>query len=82
MVDDFPRHVQVFLLKTKDQTFEKFKEWKSLIENQTDKKLKCFRTDNGLEFCNRKFDDLCAMCAITRYKTFRFNPQQNGVLLR
>ena len=34
---------------------EKFKEWKSLVENQTGKKVKKLRTDNGLEFCNQQF---------------------------
>ena len=31
-IDDFSRKVWVYLLKSKDQTFEKFKEWKSLVE--------------------------------------------------
>jgi hypothetical protein len=33
--------------------FEKFKEFKSLVENQTDKKIKVLRTDNGGEFCGK-----------------------------
>lgn len=58
---------------------KKFKEWKTLVGNQTDKKLK-LRTDNVLKFCNKKFADLYSMCGITRHKIVRFNPQQNGVV--
>ena len=35
---------------------EKFKMWKLLVENQTDKRVKTLRTDNGLEFCNEEFN--------------------------
>nr|GEW52576.1 copia LTR rider [Tanacetum cinerariifolium] len=38
----------------KHEAFSKFKEWKQLVENQTGKTIKKLRTDNGLEFCNRK----------------------------
>ena len=42
-----------------------FKEWKQLVENQTRKRLKKLRTDNGLEFCNQVFDNFCANEGIT-----------------
>ncbi|KAK4384354.1 Retrovirus-related Pol polyprotein from transposon TNT 1-94 [Sesamum angolense] len=38
--------------------------WKVLVENQTGKKLKALRTDNGLEFCNQNFSDLCDECVL------------------
>ncbi|GKC60123.1 retrotransposon protein, putative, ty1-copia subclass [Tanacetum coccineum] len=37
----------------KHEAFEKFKEWKQLVDNQTGRTVKKLRTDNGLEFCNR-----------------------------
>jgi hypothetical protein len=33
----------------KSYLFEKFKEFKSFVENQTDKKIKVLRTENGGE---------------------------------
>ena len=48
-IDDFSRKVWVYFLKTKDEAFGKFLEWKSLIEKQTGRKIKRLRTDNGLE---------------------------------
>ena len=50
IVDDFTRKVWVFLLKSKDQTLEKFKTWKTMVESQIERKIKTLRTDNGLEF--------------------------------
>ena len=49
------------------------------VENQTWKKLKCLRTDNGLEFCNYKFDKLCKDSEVKRHRTCTYTPQQNGV---
>ena len=82
IIDDFSRHVFVFLLKSKDETFDKFSSWKVLIENQTSKKIKALRTDNGLEFCNAVFDDFCSEHGILRHRTIRHTPQQNGVAER
>lgn len=50
-----------------------------LVENQVDKKVKCLRTDNGLEFCNRLFDEFCRKYGIARHRTCAYTPQQNGV---
>lgn len=38
-IDDFSRKVWTSFLKTKDQAFEKFREWKHLLEHQTGKKI-------------------------------------------
>ncbi|CAM8938448.1 unnamed protein product [Rhodiola kirilowii] len=82
IVDDYSRRVWTFLLKTKDEAFTKFKDWKLLEENQTGKKVKALRTDNGLEFCNAEFDNFCIDHGILRHKTVRLTPQQNGVAER
>lgn len=37
-------------MKNKTDIFEKFKEWRTLIENQTRTKLKTLRTDDGMTF--------------------------------
>ena len=53
-------------MKTKDQAFEKFKEWKLVIEKQTDKEIKYLRTDNGLEFCGEVFNNFCRKSEINK----------------
>ncbi len=50
LIDDYSRNVWLYILKTKDQVVEKFKAWKALVENQSGRKLKALKTNNGLEF--------------------------------
>ena len=82
MIDDYSRMTWVFMMKHKGEAFKKFKEWKTLIENQTGKKIKRLRTDNGLEFCSSEFDEFCRSEGIVRHHTVRHTPQQNGVAER
>lgn len=82
IIDDKTRKVWLYFLKSKDETFDKFCEWKNLVENQVEKKVKCLRTDNGLEFCNTKFDDYCKVNGIERNRTCVYTPQLNGVAER
>ena len=37
-IDDFSRKTWVYFMKNKDEVFSKFKEFKALIENHTEKK--------------------------------------------
>ncbi|CAL9231848.1 unnamed protein product, partial [Arabidopsis halleri] len=72
----------VYFLRTKDEAFEKFVSWISLVENQSGNRVKTLRTDNGLEFCNRLFDGFCEEKRIRRHRTCAYTPQQNGVAER
>nr|GEV94323.1 retrotransposon protein, putative, Ty1-copia subclass [Tanacetum cinerariifolium] len=82
IIDDFSRKVWVFFLKHKNEVFPTFKEWKVLIKNQTRKKIKKLRTDNGLEFCEESFNALCQKYGIARHHTLVRTPQQNDVAER
>nr|GFC02319.1 retrovirus-related Pol polyprotein from transposon TNT 1-94 [Tanacetum cinerariifolium] len=44
--------------------------------------VKKLRTDNGLEFCNREFKQLCIESGIARHLTVAGMPQQNGLAER
>jgi hypothetical protein len=44
----------------KYDVFDTFKKWKSLVENETRKRLKCLRSENGGEYCSKEFDDYCS----------------------
>lgn len=50
IINDHSRKVWVYFLTTKDEAFSNFCEWKTLVENQVNKKVKYLRTDNGSEF--------------------------------
>ncbi|KAH9658981.1 hypothetical protein KPL70_023688 [Citrus sinensis] len=81
-IDDFSMKVWIYVLKHKGEALERFKEWITLIENQTDKKIKRLRTDNGLEYCSKEFEDFCKSKGITRHRTVTYTPQQNGIAER
>jgi hypothetical protein len=55
-IDDFSRNTWIYFLRNKSEVFYKFKEFKALVENQTEKKIKALRTDNGGEFCGNEFE--------------------------
>ena len=44
-IDDFSRKTWIYFLKKKDEVFSKFKEFKALIENHTEKKVKNFQSE-------------------------------------
>jgi transposase InsO family protein len=67
-------------LKKKNDVFVTFKQWKTLIENQTGKKIKRLRTDNGMEFCVGEFNKFYKDEGIARHRTVSHTPQQNGVV--
>ena len=49
-IDDFSRNTWIYFLRKKSEVFDKFKEFKALVENQTEKKIKALRKYNGGEF--------------------------------
>jgi IS30 family transposase len=69
-------------MKTKGQVFQRFQEFKALVENQTRKKIKVLRSDNGGEYTSNEFNDFCVREGIKREVTVPYNPQQNGVAER
>ncbi len=46
LIDDYSRMVWVYFLKTKDEAFSTFVKWKTMIQKQTEKKVKRLRTDD------------------------------------
>eukprot|EP00253_Pinus_taeda_P032353 PITA_32353 len=70
------------LLKHKDETFETFKAFKALVENKSDRKIKCLRFDRGEEFTSDEFFDFCEEHGIRREFSTARTPQQNGVVER
>jgi hypothetical protein len=78
-IDDYSRKTWIYLLKTKDEVFNKFQEFKVEIENLMNKKIKTLRTNNGGEYTSKEFIAFCKSEGIRRELTVPYNPQQNGV---
>ena len=55
-IDDFSKMTWTYFMKKKSKVFEKFLKFKSLVKNQTDKRIKVRRTDNEGVFYGEEFD--------------------------
>jgi hypothetical protein len=69
-------------LKSKDEVFNKFKEFKALIDNLSERKIKMLRSNNGGEYTSKEFVNFCKDVGIKRELTTPYNPQQNGLAER
>jgi transposase InsO family protein len=78
-IDDFSHKTWIYFLKTKDEVFSRFQEFKALVENQTRKKIKVLRSNNGGEYTSKEFEGFCKEAGIKRELIVSYNPQQNGV---
>ena len=65
-IDDFSRMTFGYLLEHKDQTFDRFKDFKALVENQINLKIKMLRSDNGGEYNSNEFNVFCVKYGIKR----------------
>ena len=82
LLDDKTHYAWVYPLKTKDQVFERFKEWQAEVENFTGQRLKALRTDNGGEFTSNSFQAHLKACGTRHELTIPKTPEQNGVAER
>jgi hypothetical protein len=81
-IDDYSRKTWIYFLKSKDEVFSKFKEFKALIENISERNIKILRSDNGGEYTSKEFVRFCRDVGIKRELTTPYNPQQNDVAER
>jgi transposase InsO family protein len=82
LVDGYTRMTAVFFLGNKLESFENFKVYKEMVENEMDSKIKCLRSDNGGELTSKEFMNYCNNHGIKRQFSVLRTPQQNGVVER
>ncbi|KAL8096387.1 hypothetical protein AgCh_037375 [Apium graveolens] len=82
LVDDYTRMMWIYALKGKNEAFNVFKKFRSLVEKESGKEIKVFRTDRGGEFMSKNFINYCEDTGINRHFTAPYSPQQNGVVER
>src|SRR6266516_4845258 len=66
-------------MKHKSETFEKFKEFQSEVENHRNKKIKFLRSDRGGEYLSYEFGLHLKNCGIVSQLTPPGTPQRHGV---
>ncbi len=83
-IDDCTRYFWVYLLKHKSEVIKSFQKWKAGVENESSRKVKALRTDNGGEYTSNSsaFEELLATEGIRHERTIPKTPQQNGVAER
>jgi transposase InsO family protein len=59
LIDDATRFCYFYLLQTKDEAFDYFKIYKAEVENQLERKIKHLRSDHGVEYFSKIFDEFC-----------------------
>ena len=70
------------LLRGNSEAFDRFKNFKEYVENQTKLQLKTFYTDRGGEFTSFEFIRFCEENSVIRHLTAPYTLQQNGVVKR
>ena len=81
-IDDKTRKMFIYFLKTKDEVFNTFQDFKAFAEKQTGKNIKILRSDNGGEYISRAFDGFLKSQGIRHHTTVAYTPEQNGVAER
>ena len=81
-IDDFSRKMWVYPLKAKSECFERFKEFKALVEKEVEAEIKVFRSDNGGEYTSNQFQAYLKAQGIVHQTSAPHTPQQNGVAER
>ena len=75
-IDDYSHKTWIYFLKNMDEVFERFKEFKVLVENIPEKKINILSSDNGGEFTSNEFNDYCKEAGIKRELTIPYNAQK------
>ena len=78
-IDDLSRYGYIYLMKHKSETFEKFKEIQSEVENHRNKKINFLPSDHGGEYLSDKFVLHLKECGIVSQLTPPGTPQHNCV---
>jgi GAG-pre-integrase domain len=77
--DYYIRYGYVYLMRHKSESFKKFKEFKTKVENQLNKNIKALRLDRGGEYLSYEFTIYLKECGIVSQLTPPGMPQWNGV---
>lgn len=77
--DDLTRMSWIYFLQAKTEVADVFMKFKALVENQSGKRIKALRSDNGSEYTANKFKLICEQAGIVQQFSAPYSPQQNGV---
>ncbi|CAK1579944.1 unnamed protein product [Parnassius mnemosyne] len=67
--------IYIYFLKNKSVALDCFKIYKTVVENQLNKKIKKLRTDNGKEYCSKEFEKYLRNPGIIHQKSNPYTPE-------
>ena len=76
-IDDFSNYVWLYVFKSKDEVFQRFKEFKYSVEKETGYEIKCLRSDNGGEYKSANFETFLRDNGIKHECAVPKTPEQN-----
>ena len=76
-IDDYSRKTWIYFLKAKLEVFERFREFKTLVENQIERKIRVLRTNNAGEYTSNEFLEYCSVEGI---KTEHIVPHTHSMI--
>ena len=82
IIDDFSRFSFVYFLKQKSETFENFKKFRKLAENQLGRKIRAIKSDSGGEFISNEFKTFLNDKGVIIKRSAPYNKAQNGIIER
>lgn len=68
-VDDYTKKVFVYFLQYKNQAAKTFETFKAFVEKQTEKTIKCLRSDRGKEYVNEELKNILQKAGIRHQLT-------------
>jgi hypothetical protein len=81
-VDDFSRFTWIYFLRKKIEIFQHLKDFKALVEIQSENKIKVVRIDNGGEYVSHEYHNIFHEAWIYFQHTVPYTPHQNDVVER
>lgn len=81
-IDNHSRKTWIYLLKSKDEVFDKFKEFSVEVETLAEIKIKTLRYDNGGEYTSKELIAYCKDTCIEREISVPYYPKENGLVER
>ena len=75
------RNDYVYLLNGKDEAIDAFRQYKTKVENQLDRKIKMTKSDRGGEY-ESPFAEICLANGIIHQTTTPYTPRSNGIAER
>ena len=77
--DHYTRYVTVCLIKSKSEVLSMFVEYVTMMENETDLRVRAIRTENGGECTSQNFLKYWDCCISTQPESYKCTKGQNTI---